>query len=135
MSKTGSGLTIGAMAEAAGVHVETIRFYQRKGLMSAPLRPHGAIRRYADADLARVRFIKAAQRLGFSLAEVGELLELEDGTQCRVASALAEHKLAEVRAKLTDLRRIESALDALVKRCGSAHGAVKCPLIRSLQMR
>lgn len=133
MAGTNGGWLIGAMAEAAGVHVETIRFYQRKGLMSPPPRPHGAVRRYADADLARVRFIKAAQRLGFSLAEVAELLELEDGTQCRVASTLAENKLAEVRARLADLRRIESALDALVKRCASARGAVKCPLIRSIQ--
>lgn len=68
-------LTIGVLAEAAGVNVETIRFYQRKGLMQEPDRPQGGIRRYGEADLARVRFIKSAQRLGFSLDEIGDLLE------------------------------------------------------------
>ncbi len=67
-------LTIGVLAEAAGVNVETIRFYQRKGLMQEPDRPLGGIRRYGEPDLARVRFIKSAQRLGFSLDEIGDLL-------------------------------------------------------------
>jgi len=66
-------LTIGALADAAGVNVETVRFYQRRGLMREPVRPHGGIRRYSGVDVARVRFIKAAQRLGFSLDEVHEL--------------------------------------------------------------
>ena len=78
-------LTIGVLAEAAGVNVETIRFYQRKGLMQEPDRPQGGIRRYGEADLARVRFIKSAQRLGFSLDEIGDLLELEDGSHCTEA--------------------------------------------------
>ena len=69
-----TGATIGALAETAGVNVETIRFYQRKGLMPEPEKPYGSIRRYGAAELARVRFIKSAQRLGFSLEEVGELL-------------------------------------------------------------
>ncbi len=126
-------LTIGTLADAAGVNVETIRFYQRKGLIPEPARPPGGIRRYGQAELARVRFIKAAQRLGFSLDEVAELLMLEDGTQCGKARALAERKLRDVHEKLADLRRIESALDHLVARCGSARGSVKCPLIESLQ--
>lgn len=127
--------TIGALAQAAAVNVETIRFYQRKALMPAPERPSGSIRRYAQADLARVRFIKAAQRLGFSLDEVGELLMLEDGTHCSEARALAEHKLDDVREKLAVLRRIESVLGKLVVQCGSARGAVTCPLIASLQQQ
>lgn len=126
-------LTIGALAEAAAVNVETIRFYQRKGLLSEPQRPQGSIRRYASATLSRVRFIKASQRLGFSLDEVAELLKLEDGTHCGEARRLAEHKLQMVREKLTDLRRVETALDQLVSQCGSVRGAVKCPLISSLQ--
>jgi len=72
-------LTIGALAKAAGVNVETIRFYQRKRLLSEPERPLGGIRRYGSADVARVKFVKSAQRLGFSLDEVGQLLTLEDG--------------------------------------------------------
>lgn len=125
--------TIGTLAQAAAVNVETIRFYQRQGLMPAPARPTGSIRRYAATDLARVRFIKSAQRLGFSLDEVNELLRLEDGTQCDEARALAERKLEDVRNKLAVLRRIESALGKLVVQCGSALGAVTCPLIASLQ--
>jgi MerR family mercuric resistance operon transcriptional regulator len=70
------------LADAAGVNVETVRFYQRKGLMPKPQRPAGGIRRYGQADLARLGFIKAGQRLGFSLDEVSELLKLEDGTHC-----------------------------------------------------
>jgi MerR family mercuric resistance operon transcriptional regulator len=128
-----TSFTIGALADAAAVNVETIRFYQRKGLMPSPVRPSGSIRRYAATDLARVRFIKSAQRLGFSLDEVSDLLRLEDGTHCGEARALAERKLQDVRDKLAVLRRIESALGKLVVQCGSARGAVTCPLIASLQ--
>lgn len=126
-------LTIGALADAAGVNVETIRFYQRKGLISEPQRPLGGIRRYGESELARVRFIKASQRLGFSLDEVAELLTLEDGTQCGKARRLAERKLRNVREKLADLQRIEAVLVRLVARCASARGSVKCPMISSLQ--
>lgn len=133
MNHSLASFTIGALADAAGVNVETIRFYQRKGLIPQPDRPPGGIRRYGEAELARVCFIKAAQRLGFSLEEVAELLMLEDGTQCARARKLAERKLNDVREKLADLRHIESALDRLVVRCRSAKGSVKCPLISSLQ--
>jgi len=133
MKKSLNNLTIGTLADTAGVNVETIRFYQRKGLMSEPERPYGSIRRYTGVDLSRVRFIKASQRLGFSLDEVGELLKLEDGTHCDEVREHAEHKLRDVREKLADLLRIETVLSQLVNRCGSARGTVKCPLISSLQ--
>lgn len=126
-------LTIGAFAKAAEVNVETIRFYQRKGLLAEPKRLHGSIRRYGEADVARVKFVKSAQRLGFSLEEIAELLNLEDGTHCREARILAEHKLSDVQAKLADLRRIESVLNGLVQQCGATRGRVTCPLIASLQ--
>ncbi len=128
-----TGATIGALAETAGVNVETIRFYQRKGLMPEPEKPYGSIRRYGAAELARVRFIKSAQRLGFSLEEVGELLKLEDGARCSEARLLAEQKLVAVRQKLSDLQRIESVLAGLVARCSAVRGRVNCPLIASLQ--
>jgi MerR family mercuric resistance operon transcriptional regulator len=128
-----TGATIGALAVTAGVNVETIRFYQRKGLMPEPEKPHGGIRRYGAADLARVRFIKSAQRLGFSLDEIGELLKLEDGARCSEARQLAERKLVDVRRKLGDLQRIESVLAELVARCSALRGRVNCPLIASLQ--
>lgn len=105
MEQIPGSLTIGAFARAAGVSVETIRFYQRKGLLSQPDRPQGSIRRYDMADVARVRFVKTAQRMGFTLDEVAELLRLEDGTHCREASILAERKLADMRSKLADLTR------------------------------
>ena len=128
-----AGITIGALADTAGVNVETIRFYQRKGLMPEPEKPYGSIRRYGAAELARVRFIKSAQRLGFSLEEVGELLKLEDGARCSEARQLAEQKLVDVRQKLSDLQRIESVLAGLVARCSAVRGRVNCPLIASLQ--
>ena len=132
MSNPPGSLTIGVLAEAAGVNVETIRFYQRRRLIPEPKRPPGGIRRYGEAELSRVRFIKAAQRLGFSLDEIAEVLKLEDGTQCGEARRLAEAKIQDVRRKLSDLRRIESALSALLDQCRSVRGSVKCPLIASL---
>jgi MerR family mercuric resistance operon transcriptional regulator len=125
-------LTIGAFAKAAGVNVETIRFYQRKGLLLEPDRPYGSIRRYDGSDVARVKFVKSAQRLGFSLDEIGELLKLEDGTHCGEASELAALRLADVRAKLADLARIEAALSNLVSECHAHQGNVSCPLIAAL---
>lgn len=133
MQPPSATFTIGALAEAAGINLETIRFYQRRGLMPEPARPQGGIRRYGEPDLARVRFIKSAQRLGFSLDEVVELLKLEDGSHCGQARVQGEQKLAEVRARLADLQRIEQALSELVERCHSARGRVCCPLIASLQ--
>ena len=127
-----SGLTIGVFAQAAGVNVETIRFYQRKGLLSEPDKPLGSIRRYGDSDVARVRFVKSAQQLGFSLDEIAELLRLHDGTHCSEARTLAEHKLIGVRQKLADLTRIESALTGLVAQCCITTGNVTCPLISAL---
>ncbi len=126
-------LTISQLAREAGVSVETIRFYQRRGLVPEPDRPLGGIRRYGRTDVARVLFIKAAQRIGFTLDDVAQLLELDDGTQCAEARAIAELKLAEVRERLADLKRIETALSQRVDRCASGQGKVSCPLIASLQ--
>ncbi|TAM48994.1 MAG: Hg(II)-responsive transcriptional regulator [Paraburkholderia sp.] len=135
MNDEPGNLTIGAFAKAAGVNVETIRFYQHKGLLATPERPYGSIRRYSDADVERVKFVKAAQRLGFSLDEVGQLLTLEDGTHCSEAAELATQRLIDVRAKLADLARIEAALSRLVSECHSHPGNVSCPLIAALHYR
>jgi MerR family mercuric resistance operon transcriptional regulator len=128
-------VTIGAFASAADVNVETVRYYQRKGLLAEPDKPSGSIRRYGSADVARVKFIKAAQRLGFSLDEIMGLLVLDDGTHCREARTLGLRKLHDVREKLAHLRRIESVLARLVRECGTVRGMVSCPLIRALQRR
>lgn len=127
-----NSFTIGAFAQTAGVNVETIRFYQRKGLLAQPARPLGSIRRYGDVDVARVRFVKSAQQLGFSLDKVAELLQLHDGTRCSEARTLAEHKLIDIRQKLADLTRMESALTGLVAQCCVTTGNVTCPLISAL---
>jgi MerR family transcriptional regulator, mercuric resistance operon regulatory protein len=125
--------TIGALAKQAGVHLETIRYYQRRALVGEPDRPLGGIRRYTEDHVRRLRFIRHAQELGFSLDEIGELLKLEDGAHCREARTLGERRLADVRKKLADLQRIEAALAGLVDRCGAARGKLRCPLITSLQ--
>lgn len=127
-------LTIGAFARAAGVNVETIRFYQRRGLLPEPDRPYGGIRRYGAADVARVKFVKSAQRLGFSLDDIAQLLKLADGTHCAQARRLGAQKLAEVRIKLADLTRMEAVLARLVEECGAGGGARSCPLIQALQV-
>ena len=126
-------LTIGAFAKAAGVNVETVRFYQRKGLLAEPDRPIGSVRKYGANAVARVRFIKSAQKLGFSLQEVGQLLTLEDGTHCEEAAEMASLRLEDVRAKLDDLSRIESVLSGLLSQCRSSGDSVSCPLIASLR--
>lgn len=125
-------LTIGAFAGASGVSVETIRFYQRRGLLREPPKPSGGVRRYEEGDVARVRFIKIAQRLGFTLDEVASLLKLEDGTHCSEAADIARHKLAEVRVRLADLTSMEAALANLAALCEKRRGRVSCPLIEAL---
>ncbi|HPT55635.1 MAG TPA: Hg(II)-responsive transcriptional regulator [Casimicrobium sp.] len=126
-------LTIAGLAKAAEVNVETIRFYQRKGLLTAPVRPLGGIRRYDSSDVSRVRFIKSAQRIGFKLDEIAQLLRLDDGTHCTEAREIAEYKLTDVRLRLADLHNIESSLSDLIRRCKASRGKVACPLIASLQ--
>ena len=124
--------TIGALARQVGVNVETIRYYQRRGLIGEPGRPPGGIRRYGEAHAERLRFIRQAQELGFSLEEVKELLTLEDGQHCREAERLGAIKLAAVRERLGQLRRVARALAALVNQCHSNAGRVRCPLIAAL---
>lgn len=125
-------ISIGAFAKAAGIGVETIRFYQRKRLLGEPQRPPGGIRRYGRVDVERVKFIKSAQRLGFSLDEVAQLLALEDGTHCNEAAQFAARHLADVRARLNDLKRMETVLSRLLAQCDSHQGTIACPLIAAL---
>ena len=132
MSKKPRSMTIGALAKAANIGVETIRYYQRRGLVEEPEKPYGSIRHYDGEALARLQFIRTAQWLGFSLDEIGGLLTLQDGTHCDEARVLGGQKLAKVREKISSLRRIERTLEGLVQACCTEQGDVKCPLITSL---
>lgn len=125
--------TIGTLAKQAGVNVETIRYYQRRGLVGEPDRPPGGIRRYTEAHARRLRFIRQAQVLGFSLDEVADLLALEDGRHCREAEQLGSRKLSTVRERIAQLRRIEKALVTLVEQCHGNAPTVRCPLIAALE--
>ena len=125
-------LTIGRLARGVGVNVQTIRFYQRRGLIAAPPRPVGGVRRYAPNTVARIRFIKRAQALGFSLDEVALLLGLSDGKHCAETKALAEKKLTVVEEKLNDLAAIQKALKGLVTKCSKGSRGCGCPIIEVL---
>ena len=125
-------MTIGRVAETAGVNVETIRYYQRLGLLAQPARPPGGVRRYGGEFVSRLRFVKRAQQLGFSLAEVQRLLVLEDPQSCGKARSLAADKLALVEARIADLERMRGVLKELVARCDVRRGKVACPIIATL---
>lgn len=129
---TKSRITIGQLAQTAAVNVETIRYYQRIGLLPLPKRDYGSIRRYSANDLKRVRFIRRAQALGFSLDEVALLLGLSDGKHCAETKALAERKLAMVEEKITDLAAIQKALKELVTQCSKGSRGCGCPIIDAL---
>jgi len=124
-------LTIGQLARAAGVGVETIRFYERKGLIEQPPRPLGGFRAYPSSSRARLQFIQRAKGLGFSLDEIGELLELGDGC-CGRTQALAERKLALVRAKQQDLAAMATALEGALAACQENPDDAACPLVQAL---
>ena len=125
-------MTIGQLAEAAGVNVETVRYYQRRELLAQPERPSGGIGRYPAGALTRLRFIKRSQSLGFSLDDVQALLSLDDGQACTSAKEIGEHKLADVRQRIQTLQALESALQKLVAQCATSKRKVSCPLIESL---
>lgn len=125
-------LTIGRLAKAAGVNVETIRYYQRRGLLDEPAKPVGGQRHYAPVAATRVRFIKRAQQLGFTLDEVKGLLLLDDGQSCRETRLLAERKLALIEARLADLSRMRRLLKGLIAECADGQRPRSCPIIATL---
>lgn len=125
-------LTIGRLANAAGVNVETIRYYQRRGLLDEPSKPLGGYRRYAPSAATRVRFIKRAQQLGFTLIEVGGLLLLQDGQNCRETRLLAGRKLGLIEERIADLTRMRRLLKALIEECAAGRHPRSCPIIDAL---
>lgn len=125
-------MTIGQLATAGGVNVETVRYYQRRGLLAVPERLGGRIGRYPPAALTRLRFIKRSQSLGFSLDDVYALLSLDDGQSCSAARAIGERKLDGVRERIRSLQALENALLELVSQCATTRRKVSCPLIDAL---
>ncbi|QFZ84776.1 Hg(II)-responsive transcriptional regulator [Variovorax paradoxus] len=125
-------LTIGRLAAEAGVNVETIRYYQRRGLMTEPDKPTNGQRRYAGDAVRRVRFIKRAQVLGFTLEEIGGLLELDEAHACAETRELAAHKLEVIESKLADLKAMRKALAALLRECDTGAATGACPIIHAL---
>ena len=120
-------LTIARLAGAAGVGVETVRFYQRKGLMPVPA-SSGAVRHYDDTDVQRLRFIRAAQRAGFSLKEISELLALDAGEDRARVQALTRTRLAALDAEMAELAAARAMLSGLLAECTSGK-AGPCPII------
>ncbi len=129
---TTESMTIGILAKAAGVNVETIRYYQRIGLIDEPDKPPQGYRRYPASIIDRIQFIKRAQDLGFTLNEVTDLLSLNDGN-CEEARTIAEHKLKGIHRRIEDLTAMQSELTRLVKACRrNADGRGHCAIIQTL---
>jgi MerR family mercuric resistance operon transcriptional regulator len=131
-SQVPSTLTIGKLAAAGGVGVETIRFYQRKGLIEQPTRESG-IRRYRDEDLRRLRFIRHAQAAGYTLHEIEELLHLDSGDDRSRARELAEARVKALDRKIAELKRARDSLQRLAREC--RHGSSgPCPILTSFKV-
>jgi MerR family mercuric resistance operon transcriptional regulator len=122
-----ANLTIARLAAAGGVGVETVRFYQRKGLMPVPA-SSGAVRHYDESDVQRLGFIRSAQRAGFSLKEIAELISLNAGTDRARVQELTYARLAAIDAELAELAAARAALSALLDDC-TRGGDGPCPII------
>lgn len=128
-----TGMTIAALAREGGVGVETVRYYQRRGLLDEPDRPTGAgagggIRRYGTDDARRLRFIRSAQAAGFTLEQIGELLALDATDDRARARQLAQEQMAALDAKIAELEQARASLRRLASECGSG-SAGPCPIL------
>jgi MerR family mercuric resistance operon transcriptional regulator len=121
-----TSLTIAGLAGASGVGVETVRYYQRRGLLRVPARG-GGIRRYGAADVERLNFIRAAQASGFTLEQIKELLSLDAGRDRRRARALARERIAELEEKIAAMTKAKAGLEKLIRACAGGRGP--CPII------
>ncbi len=126
-------LTIGKLAAAAGVGIDTVRFYERAGLLKKPARTPSGYRKYALTDAARLRFVRRAKALGFSLEEVGELLRLNDGGGRRKAvRAVAQKRLAQIEQRLAELESMRKTLRHLLHECHGDGPLEGCPIIEAV---
>lgn len=137
MATETSATTIAGLAKAGGVGVETIRYYQRRGLLETPARTGGdayggGVRRYGAEDVRRLRFIRAAQTAGFTLEEIAELLALDAGEDRERARTLAQGRIAALDAKIVELQTARAALQRLAHDCGSS-GSGPCPIITAFE--
>ena len=124
--------TIGGLAKAAGVGVETVRYYQRRGLLPEPARPPGEVRRYGDEDARRLRFIRSAQVAGFTLAEIKALLDLDAADDRARARELAQARVAALDEKIAELRKAREALAGLATACARKRGGA-CPILSAFE--
>ncbi|HSC20421.1 MAG TPA: MerR family transcriptional regulator [Solirubrobacterales bacterium] len=127
-------LTIGRLAQASGVGVQTLRYYERRGLLSRVTRTPGGYRQFPEEEIRRIRFIRRAQGLGFTLEEIAELLTLrvERGRSCGDVEQAARLTRERVRARLADLRRMDRVLGALVESCERRQATAACPILTAL---
>lgn len=127
-------MTIGEVAKAAEIGVETVRFYEREGLIAEPPRRRSGYRQYPPDTVRRLRFIRRAKELGFTLTEIGELLELrvDPRKSCADVRTLARAKMADIEAKMLDLARIQAALADLVRTCRGKGATSDCPILDAL---
>lgn len=131
-TQASAGLTIGQLAKAAGVNVETIRYYQRIELIDEPVKPVHGYRLYPISSVDRVRFIKRAQEVGFSLDEITDLLSLND-RDCSEARVIAEHKQEVIRRRIDDLSAMQRELAKLIRACKkNVSGRDRCAIIMTL---
>lgn len=123
------------VARRSGVNVQTLRYYERRGLLAQPPRSSAGYRAYPDSAVQVVRFVKRAQQLGFTLDEIEELLHLADGgpDNCDAARGVAEARLADLQAKIDDLLRMRTSLDQLVATCTKPRAARDCPLLTAIR--
>jgi MerR family copper efflux transcriptional regulator len=127
-------MKIGELAKLAGSGIDTVRFYERQGLLPPPQRQASGYRRYERSDVARLRFIRRAKALGFTLVEIRDLLALSGRPEDDMGSlkAAASEKLADVELKLAELTRVRDGLQTLVASC-PGHGALeRCPILHAL---
>lgn len=129
------GMKIGSVAEAAGVAVSTVRYYERRGLLAEPPRTESGYRQYDASAIDRIRFVRQAQELGFTLEEIEELLDLrvEDPASCGVVEEATRTKLRSVDAKIRDLRRLRAVLARLVRACAENEITAECPVLEVLE--
>lgn len=127
-----TAMTIGRLAQAAEVGVETVRYYQRRGLLPQPKATRGAYRHYPPEVAARLRFIRRAQQLGFTLDEIASLLQLSDGTDRRSIRRITAARLAQLQERMADMQKMADVLQHLLHACEHASGATRCPIIESI---